>query len=87
MVQAWPAIRSGRDTLVAARVGLFGKRGRRLGWTNVWAQMNRVGVRSIGIVSLVLLCATMGSTLQIETQGEDEDRALQAVQQVFTSIE
>ena len=39
------------------------------------------------IVSLLLLCATMGSTLQIETQGEDEDRALQAVQQVFTSIE
>ena len=42
------------DTAVAVRRGLFSKRGRRMGWRNVWAQMVRVGVRSIPIVSLVL---------------------------------
>ena len=36
--------------------GLLHKRGRRLGWQILWFQMNRVGVRSIPIVSLVLFC-------------------------------
>ena len=38
-------------------------------------------------LSILLLCATLGSTLTIEAQGEDEERALQAVEQVFTSGE
>jgi len=42
------------DTASAVRRGLFSKRGRRMGWRNVFAQMVRVGVRSIPIVSLVL---------------------------------
>lgn len=42
------------DTAAAVRRGLFSKRGRRMGWRNVFAQMVRVGVRSIPIVSLVL---------------------------------
>ena len=44
------------DTVVATRQSLLGRRGRRLGWANLWAQMNRVGVNSVPIVSLVLLC-------------------------------
>jgi phospholipid/cholesterol/gamma-HCH transport system permease protein len=44
------------DTLLATRAALVGRRGRRLGWQNLWAQMMRVGVRSIPIVSLVLVC-------------------------------
>src|SRR5207248_1820390 len=36
-----------RDAALALRPALFGKRGRRLGWANLWAQMNRVGVQSI----------------------------------------
>lgn len=43
---------------------LFGKRGRRLGWSNLWAQMNRVGVLSIPIVSLVLFC--IGAILALQ---------------------
>ena len=43
------------DTAVATRRALFTGRGRRLGWRNLWAQMVRVGVRSIPIVSIVLL--------------------------------
>ena len=42
------------DTVASTRRGLFSKRGRRMGWRNLFAQMVRVGVRSIPIVSLVL---------------------------------
>src|SRR5688572_20141086 len=52
-----------RDTAVAASYGLMGKR-RRMGWLNLWAQMNRVGVRSIPIVSLVLFC--IGAILALQ---------------------
>lgn len=54
-----------RDTAAAAPAGLFGKRGRRLGWSNLWAQMVRVGVKSIGIVSLVVFCIGAILALQI----------------------
>lgn len=52
-----------RDTAVSAIQGLTGKR-RRMGWLNLWAQMNRVGVRSIPIVSLVLFC--IGAILALQ---------------------
>src|SRR5688572_29965584 len=52
-----------RDTAAAAIYGLTGKR-RRMGWLNLWAQMNRVGVRSIPIVSLVLFC--IGAILALQ---------------------
>src|SRR5688572_5521464 len=52
------------DTLAAVRRGLFAKRGRRLGWYNLWAQMVRVGVRSIPIVMLVLFC--IGAILALQ---------------------
>jgi phospholipid/cholesterol/gamma-HCH transport system permease protein len=44
------------DTTRASKHGLITGRGRRMGWTNLWAQMVRVGVRSIPIVSMVVLC-------------------------------
>jgi len=53
-----------RDAFGSLRAALFGKRGRRLGWANLWAQMNRVGVRSVPIVSLVLFC--IGSILSLQ---------------------
>src|SRR5688572_21133122 len=52
------------DTAVAVRQALFGKRGRRLGWANLWAQMVRVGVRSVPIVMLVLFC--IGAILSLQ---------------------
>src|SRR5687768_3838943 len=52
------------DTAAATRRALFGKRGRRLGWANLWAQMVRVGVRSVPIVMLVLFC--IGSILALQ---------------------
>jgi phospholipid/cholesterol/gamma-HCH transport system permease protein len=54
-----------RDTAAAAPQGLLTKRGRRLGWDNLWAQMARVGVRSIGIVSLVVFCIGAILALQV----------------------
>lgn len=52
------------DTVGAVRQALFGKRGRRLGWSNLWAQMVRVGVRSVPIVMLVLFC--IGAILALQ---------------------
>ncbi len=52
------------DAARQVRRGLLARRGRRLGWANLWAQMNRVGVKSIPIVSLVLFC--IGSILALQ---------------------
>src|SRR3954469_11617939 len=53
-----------RETIASVRRALFDKRGRRLGWDNLWAQMVRVGVRSIPIVSLVVFC--IGAILALQ---------------------
>jgi phospholipid/cholesterol/gamma-HCH transport system permease protein len=53
-----------RDTCANLGRALVAKRGRRMGWINLWAQMNRVGVMSIPIVSLVLFC--IGSILAFQ---------------------
>ena len=37
------------------------------------------------ILSIISLCATMGTTLDIETIGDDEHDAARAVEQVFSS--
>src|SRR3954468_12394807 len=52
------------DTAKATRTALFSKRGRRMGWLNLWAQMDGVGVQSIPIVSLVLFC--IGAILALQ---------------------
>jgi phosphotransferase system HPr-like phosphotransfer protein len=35
---------------------------------------------------MIALCATMGTALDVEAAGEDEEDAIQAVQQVFSSV-
>lgn len=45
-----------RDTAASIPRALVAARGRRMGWSNLWAQMVRVGVKSIAIVSLVVFC-------------------------------
>lgn len=52
------------DTLIMLPKALLSRRGRRQGWGNLWFQMDRVGVRSIPIVSLVLFC--IGSILSLQ---------------------
>src|SRR6266853_2086836 len=53
-----------RDTFFSVHQALFISRGRRLGWANLWAQMVRVGVQSIPIVSLVVFC--IGAILALQ---------------------
>ena len=53
-----------RDTFLSVHQALFISRGRRLGWANLWAQMVRVGVQSIPIVSLVVFC--IGAILALQ---------------------
>src|SRR5580704_12803753 len=52
------------DVIGAVPKGLLSKRSRRMGWENLWAQMVRVGVRSIPIVMLVLFC--IGAILALQ---------------------
>jgi phospholipid/cholesterol/gamma-HCH transport system permease protein len=54
-----------RDTFVASRRSLFDRRSWRFAWRNLWFQMDRVGVKSIPIVSLVMLCIGAILSLQI----------------------
>lgn len=37
------------------------------------------------ILSVLALCATMGTGLDVEAAGDDEDDAVQAIEQVFSS--
>lgn len=53
------------DAIFGIHRSLLQKQGRRLGWSNLWAQMDRVGVRSIPIVALVLFCIGAILALQI----------------------
>lgn len=52
------------DAAISARTALLTGRGRRMGWTNLWAQMVRVGVMSVPIVMLVLFC--IGAILALQ---------------------
>ena len=52
------------DTFLIMPSALLSKRGRRLGWQNLWAQMDRVGVQSVPIVGLVLYC--IGAILALQ---------------------
>jgi len=52
------------DTARTLPAALFSKRGRRLGWQNLWFQMDRVGVQSVPIVCLVLFC--IGAILALQ---------------------
>jgi phospholipid/cholesterol/gamma-HCH transport system permease protein len=52
------------DTALGIHRSLFSKQGRKLGWSNLWAQMDRVGVKSIPIVCLVLFC--IGAILALQ---------------------
>jgi phospholipid/cholesterol/gamma-HCH transport system permease protein len=52
------------DTLTATADVLFSRRGWRFAWLNLWSQMNRVGVKSIPIVSLVMVC--IGAILALQ---------------------
>ncbi len=52
-------------------------RGRKLAWQNLWYQMYRVGVRSIGVVGLVTFCIGAILALQIGPILEDYGAASQ----------
>ncbi len=54
-----------RDAAAEVPRGLIARRGRRMGWVNLWTQMVRVGVRSVPIVVLVLFCIGAILALQI----------------------
>jgi phospholipid/cholesterol/gamma-HCH transport system permease protein len=52
------------DTAAALLTLLISRRGLKFGLKNLWIQMNRVGVKSIPIVSLVMIC--IGAILSLQ---------------------
>lgn len=60
-----------RDVVALAPRLVTVARGRRLAWDNLWFQMYRVGVRSIGVVGLVTFCIGAILSLQIGPILED----------------
>jgi phospholipid/cholesterol/gamma-HCH transport system permease protein len=52
------------DTLAASVLVVFNRRAWRFAFQNLWIQMNRVGVKSIPIVSLVMVC--IGAILSLQ---------------------
>jgi phospholipid/cholesterol/gamma-HCH transport system permease protein len=54
-----------KDTIRLSPRLIVAKRGRKLAWSNLWFQLYRVGVRSIGVVGLVTFCIGAILALQI----------------------
>jgi phosphocarrier protein len=51
----------------------------------IWLRSGRRQANLRSVLSLIGLCALMGSTLDVEAAGDDEDNAVQAVQRFFQS--
>jgi phospholipid/cholesterol/gamma-HCH transport system permease protein len=56
------------DAAAGIKPALLTGRGRRQGWHNLWAQMNRIGVESIPIVCLVMSCIGAILAMQLGPQ-------------------
>lgn len=66
----------------AAKLGQIAQRFR----STVFLKCGRRVADLRSILSMIALCATMGTALDVEAAGEDEEDAIQAVQQVFSSV-
>ena len=49
----------------------------------VWIARNGRRVNAKSIMGVMMLAAGVGSTVELETEGDDEDAAMAAVQQLF----
>ena len=49
----------------------------------VWIARNGRRVNAKSIMGVMMLAAGLGSTVELETEGEDEDAAMAAVQKLF----
>ncbi|MEM8782609.1 MAG: ABC transporter permease [Planctomycetota bacterium] len=54
-----------RDVAILSPTLVTAPRGRRMAWSNLWFQMYRVGVKSIGVVGLVTFCIGAILALQV----------------------
>ena len=55
--------------------------------SNITLRCNEQIASARSILSILLLCATMGSSIHIQAEGEDEDRAIRAIQSVFETTD
>lgn len=73
--------REGLHLRPAARLGLAAKRFH----STIHLRCNGQVADLRNILSIVMLCAAMGTTLVLEVSGDDEQEATQAIEQVFLS--
>ena len=53
--------------------------------SSIQLRCNEKAASARSIIGILLLCATMGASIQVEAAGEDEEQAIAAVQELFES--
>ena len=53
--------------------------------SNIQLRCNEKVASARSILGILLLCASMGASIQVEANGDDEEQAIQAVQELFES--
>ena len=53
--------------------------------SNIQLRCNEKVASARSIIGILLLCAAMGASIQVEAIGDDEEQAIQAVQKLFES--
>lgn len=53
--------------------------------SNIQLRCNEKVASARSIIGILLLCAAMGASIQVEAAGEDEEQAIAAVQELFES--
>lgn len=71
----------GLHARAASRVVLLAKEFR----ANVQLRCGEKVASARSIIGIMLLCAAMGASVQVEADGPDEDQAVQAVAELFQS--
>jgi phosphocarrier protein HPr len=78
-----------RDVKVVNKLGLHARASAKLTQvaskfqSGVWITRNARRVNAKSIMGVMMLAAGMGSTVQLETDGPDENEAMEAIERLF----
>jgi phosphocarrier protein HPr len=78
-----------RDVRVVNKLGLHARASAKLTQvasrfqSGVWISRNARRVNAKSIMGVMMLAAGMGSTVQLETDGPDENEAMEAIERLF----
>ena len=78
-----------RDVKIVNKLGLHARASAKLTQTasrfaaTVWIARNGRRVNAKSIMGVMMLAAGMGSTVELETEGADEEGAMEAIEKLF----